>query len=322
MKAKIVYTLVSDEHDSYLEQVLLSLHTVRLYHPEATIELVVDSATNPTIKDTRAEIKKYVSSIISVTIPEGYDKVQRSRFLKTNLRKLVTGDYLFIDCDTIICGKLDEIDKIESNIAMVADMNGKLLLDDEGVIDRCHAAGFNDLEGKPYFNSGVIYAKDTPVAHRLYEEWNKQWQISNRNGVSFDQPALCQANVNVGTPIYELPGIWNCQFKFRAGYRLLDDAIILHYYSNNGGGKRSIAQDSIFKHIKEKGGIDSLVAHLVNHTKTVLTTALTINSDMAFEYFYSDMLYTFFNAPKIFKIAASVARMLSKPAIFIKKKKQ
>ena len=124
MKTKIVYTLVSDAADTYLEQALLSVYSLRLYNPHIVVSLVVDQETGKTISGGRAEIKKYVTDIVEVEVPLEYSKVQKSRYLKTNLRKLIRGDYLFIDCDTIICGSLEGIDRFDVEIGMVADVNG------------------------------------------------------------------------------------------------------------------------------------------------------------------------------------------------------
>ena len=46
MKTKIVYVVVSDEHDIYLEQACLSMHSLRLYNPDAMITVVLDKHTN------------------------------------------------------------------------------------------------------------------------------------------------------------------------------------------------------------------------------------------------------------------------------------
>lgn len=319
MKTKIVYTLVSDAADTYLEQALLSVYSLRLYNPHIVVSLVVDQETGKTISGGRAEIKKYVTDIVEVEVPLEYSKVQKSRYLKTNLRKLIRGDYLFIDCDTIICGSLEDIDKIDVEIGMVADVNGDLALSDVKVLQRYKDAGFGDATGLPYFNSGVIYAKDTNQVHQFYEDWYTNWCRSDSNGVKYDQPALCATNVKHGFLIKEISGVWNCQFKYHNGYKLLDDALILHYYANNGQGKRPHSQDRIFEYIKEKGEIDHVVAKLVRHPKTTLYTVMTINDDKAFEYFNSDMIYTYFNVPKAYRIACGVARMLEQPWGYISK---
>ena len=319
MQSKIVYTLVSDNSDTYLEQALLSVYSLRLHNPRAIVELVVDQFTAKTIVDKRKEIKKYITDIVEIGVPEELTKVQRSRFLKTNLRKYIKGDYLFIDCDTVICGRLDDIDAYKGEIGMVADINGNLLLKDQSVIDRCHQAGFMDVKDKPYFNSGVIFSRDTESSYRLYEEWYKLWQLSNENGVSYDQPALCRANQNLNYPIQEMSGVWNCQFKYSNGYKYMKNAKVLHYYSNNGVGKRPYAQDRIFEYIKEKGMIDIVVDNIVRHPDTILYSAMTINDDKAFEYFNSTPIYLYQNVPIAYHFFKGVSNAFMRLNLFCSK---
>lgn len=42
MKTKIIYVLVSNENDCYLEQALVSIYSLRLYNPDANLLLLVD----------------------------------------------------------------------------------------------------------------------------------------------------------------------------------------------------------------------------------------------------------------------------------------
>ncbi len=322
MQTKIVYTLVRDDSDTYLEQALLSVYSLRLHNPQATVELVVDQFTAKSIVDKGEEIKKYFTNIIEIEVPSVLNKVQRSRYLKTNLRKCIKGNYLFIDCDTVICDKLDQIDTFEGEIGMVADINGNLLLKDQLVIERCLQAGFMDVKDKPYYNSGVIFSRDTGTSHRLYEEWYKLWQLSKENGVSYDQPALCQANQNLNYPIQEMSGVWNCQFKYSSGYKYLKKAKVLHYYSNNGVGKRSYAQDRIFEYIKEKGMIDKTVDNIVKHPDTILYSVMTINDDKAFEYFNASPIYFYQNVPSAYHFFERLSNGFMKLYLFCSKIKK
>ena len=109
MKTKIVYVLTSSKEDTYLEQTLISVYSARLHNPYADILVVTDNATANTIKGGRAEIKKYLSDIVVVDIPAEYNNMQKSRYIKTNLRKFVEGDFLYIDSDTVIAESLAEI---------------------------------------------------------------------------------------------------------------------------------------------------------------------------------------------------------------------
>ena len=133
MKTKIVYVVISDEDDYYLEQALVSVYSVRLYNPNSQILLLIDSETNATIVGKREAILQYVSQKIVIDVPKQYSKMQKSRFLKTTLRQYIEGDFLFIDSDTIITGDLSDIDDISFDIAhhqssFVANIRRNLIL--------------------------------------------------------------------------------------------------------------------------------------------------------------------------------------------------
>jgi len=313
MRTKIVYTLVSDSSDYYLEQAFISVFSLRKYHPEAVVELVVDKETASTLEGERVNIREYVSSVVRIEVPSDYDKKSRSRYLKTNLRQFVKGDYLFIDCDTVICGKLDDIDLFDGDLAAVADINGPLSLQDESVITRCGSAGFPELAGQPYFNSGVMLVKDTPLAHQFYERWFANWQLSASKEVTFDQPALCQTNVEMGLPIQELSGIWNCQFKYRQGYTYLSKALIMHYFNPNGLKQWTLPTDVLFQAVKEKGYVDSTIEKLLRNPKSQLYTILTINKESSYQFFNSEMIDVFFNNPPLYRFLTAIAHFLNRP---------
>ena len=121
MHTKIVYAVTSDNSDIYLEQTYVSIYTLRKYHPDAYVVLVVDDVTNATLKDKRDYIMNVVTEKVVVIPPKEYTKVERSRYLKTTLRNQIDGDYLFIDSDTVITASLDEIDTFEDDVCCVID---------------------------------------------------------------------------------------------------------------------------------------------------------------------------------------------------------
>ena len=314
MQTKIIYTLVSDETDYYYEQVLISIYSLRLHNPTAAINVIVDQDTYKTLNEKRNEIHKYVSSVIPIDVPCSYNKMQRSRYLKTNLRKFIDGNYLFIDCDTVICQSLEDIDHCDGDLGLVADLNEQLLLKDTNTIEKCNMAGFTNCQNQPYYNSGIMYVRDTPLTHQFYDEWNKNWQKSMQNGIPFDQPALCQTNITLNYPIKELSGIWNCQFKFN-GYHFLSDAKIMHYYFN-GCDKYKLAQLHIFNMIKEKGYIDTITEKIIKHPQTTLYTYLTINEEFLYEYTSSSLLHIFYNTPSIFRFTEKLSFITYKTYLF------
>ena len=82
---------------------------------------------------------------------------QCSRWIKTNLREYVKGDFLFIDTDTVITDKLDEIDDWDIDIGMVYDLN-------RITPTTFHKKLFEKVYhqalpvGVPYYNSGVSFS--------------------------------------------------------------------------------------------------------------------------------------------------------------------
>lgn len=313
MKTKIIYALVSGEADYYVEQTLLSVYSLRKYNSNVVVELVVDNTTYNNLTDGRAIIKQWVNDIHIVEIPDDYTNIQKSRYIKTKLRHFVEGDYLFVDCDTIICDDLSEIDKVDAEIAMVADLNDGLLLYDKATLKKYSDAGFGNAEGLPYFNSGVIYAKDTKDVHNFYNVWYENWKQSSACGIMYDQPALCVTNVRFAQIIKELSGVWNCQFKMQ-GFPFLKDAKIMHYYSNNGDNRGcfSLPMDMLFHNIREHG-FTPLLDNLVSHAKTDFYAVMTVNKEQAIDFFNSHFLYLYTNRPKLFYFLDKLGKFLEKP---------
>ena len=309
MNTKIEFVLVSGVADYFLEQALISVYSARMHNPDAIIELVVDTETGLTLTGSRAAIMKYVSLVTIVEVPEVFNSnTHKSRYLKTSLRQIVKGDFLFIDCDTVICGSLEKVDDFKGDICMVADLNGELLLSDQHILERCEMAGFGNLECKPYFNSGVIFARDSQTVHNFYSTWFSYWQHSSNAGVIYDQPALCCTNVELGNPIVEISGIWNCQFKMK-GFPYLKKSKILHYYANNGNSELPFHIKEIFDRVKRIGDVDEHIIHLLKKPRTVFYSLLDMNPDKAFDLLSTDMVYHYYVHPRLFGL---VSRLMSK----------
>lgn len=137
MKTKIIYVLVSNENDCYLEQALVSIYSLRLYNPDANLLLLVDEETSRTLENgIRKLILNYVSKLVIVDVPFHYSKQQKSRYIKTSLRSQVIGDFLFIDCDTIINEELKDIDNLSCEIAAVPDCHLSIKYKDRKLILR------------------------------------------------------------------------------------------------------------------------------------------------------------------------------------------
>lgn len=261
MRTKLTWCLVSDESDTYLEQTLLSVCSARIHNPEAVTVLVVDTLTEETLKGTRAGILPYISELISAPCPEGYTKVQRSRFLKTSLRQIVRGDFLYIDNDTIICSPLDELDGINWDLAAVREMNmfSSFTKKEAYMFRKASAVGLEkELDGAPFFNGGLMYAKDNDTARSWYARWHECWLDHKSKGLNYDQIALCWANKLEGCPIHHIGDEWNCQICLD-GIHKASDAKIIHYYNDSGEGRFLFSKRSIHESLKQSGEVPEVL---------------------------------------------------------------
>ena len=235
MNTKIVYAVTSDDYDIYLDQLVFSVQTLKFHNPNAHICIVMDNITNLGICGGRNKIVSLVDNIVIIETPENIDKKLRSRFIKTQVRQHIVGDYLFIDTDTIITDDLSQIDYLNYDVAACLDRHLPLSQNQmrNSILSQMKAVGLHpDNKDELYFNSGVMFVKDTPLAHKLYELWHFNWFKSQLNGINIDQPALALSNKELGYIIKELPHIWNCQILGN-GLKYVGEAKIVHYYNAN-----------------------------------------------------------------------------------------
>lgn len=282
MRTQIVYTLISEEKDIFLEQALVSAYSCRLHNPDAKIILIVDDATNRTLIGKRAEINKYISQKIVIECPQTYSNKEKSRYLKTSIRQNITGDFLFIDCDTIVCDSLAEIDDINADVAMVPDthvryreypfyhyMNDVLM----------QLYGINVSQDEYYFNSGAMLVRNTPLAHQLFCSWNQYWQEARKKGITTDQQALFKVNHDMGNVIQLLPGIYNCQIGLSVQY--LYEAKILHYFNSQMLKNTDFSPfflRSFYEKVKTDGEITLDTAQLIRTAKSQFSSPTLIVS--------------------------------------------
>ena len=263
MKTHFVYVLTSTENDIYLEQAYVSMFSLKHYMPEAHIVLLTDSTTQSTFTGIREKEIRFADEIIAIDLDaQKFNGQKRSRILKTSVRKYIKGDFLFIDCDTIITKPLDGLEEIDAEIAACWDTHS--LFKDNPYRDLCvrHAKllGWDVEQEEEYFNSGVIYVKDTPLTHQFYDQWNKNWFNGETRGVNMDQPAFALTNFQMGHVVKVLPDIWNCELKH--GIKFLKDANIVHYLCTNASKRQDkqlfiMNEKNTLLKIKENGDISS-----------------------------------------------------------------
>lgn len=231
MKTKVVYILVSSDDDLYLEQAFLSVYSLRMYSPDTFVELIIDKETDKSFFKERTSILKYFSNKTVVDVPAEYRGARASRWLKTNLRNIIDGDFLFIDTDTIIVDNLQDVDEVNGHICAVLDLHGPHLSKRARKNHQKWSLrdGWTFSESLPYYNSGVMLVKDNAITRKFYEEWHQRWIYTADNyNFLFDQSTLAATNEAQGMLINEMPGIWNCQLMYY-GLPYFANAKIIHH---------------------------------------------------------------------------------------------
>ena len=234
MKTKLVYVLTCVTEGLYIEQALLAVYSARHWNQDAHIILVTDNLTDKLLKGRRSEILLYITE--KVVIPFEDDTLSmtyRSRYIKTSIRQIVDGDFLFIDCDTITQRSLSNIDSFQCKVGAVLESH--LMVGDfcESLFSyqqkRTLSIGVDLSKEGLYFSSGVLFVKDTPIAYDLYDKWFRFWQESYDLGMPIDQPALSKANREVGHIIEQIPDGYNCILFTQPSFT--SEAFILHISS-------------------------------------------------------------------------------------------
>ena len=326
---KFIYVLVSSTNDFYYEQVLMSVFSLREYEPAAEIFFFVDDKTNATFtKDLkREELKKIATKIISVDFDETKNALERSRFLKTTIPNYIEGEFLFIDCDTIICNTLSEISNINADIAAVLD--GHSLLSDHVHKDHFYKydkkMGFKSfLETDKNFNSGVIYCKNNEACKKVFEKWHELWKFCEyEKHDHHDQPAFNEAIFLSEVKFEELDGEWNCQ-PSSGGLEFLGEAKIIHYFSSEFDGKNyvpyyKLADKNLQMRIKEAGNIPDDIKAMIKNPRFQFNKVYLIKDQRIVSIMQSPLIFTFaemkMKAPVLFKFfegCASFARTIGK----------
>lgn len=262
---KFVYALISGPEDYYTEQSLISMYSLRLHNPGCHIVLVTDNATLGTLTGNRSRIKEYVDEFVTIDAPVDFTPTQKSRFLKTSLRQNVTGNFLYLDNDTIIRSSLSELDRPDCVFAAVLD--GHAVRENNIQLNKyLHATGIEPWNYRLYFNSGVWFVRDCEAVHKFFHDWHRIWnEDREKYGISIDQPAFARANIENRGIISELSGKYNCQIVIPRAKLYMFDAKIIHYFAElKESGYFPIKQDRLLADIRENG-ICGETARIIEH---------------------------------------------------------
>lgn len=275
MIPQIVYVLVANEKNLYLEEMWVSIFSLRRHHPEATVKVLVDMETKEYLSRF-PQLTSMIDETVVVQTPAGYNAKQRSRQIKTTIRNVLKGDYIFIDTDTVICKPLDgiveDIRELKDFRGIAAVREGHVTMKETpfpptGTVKRIFDI---DISQSPLMtNSGVMFVADIPFTHEFYKRWNENWKRSCfEKGNSQDQPSLYATDCQYGYVIRELSGIYNAQVAMSLKYYA--DAVILHWWHMDFIEDQSYSPYfslKIYQDLKKEGEITPQIEELIINAK-------------------------------------------------------
>jgi hypothetical protein len=201
----VCFVLTAKHLGLYADMAAVAALSVRRLHPQAQIILVTDEPTARAIDHHSHALGNIVTEI--VVRPTGTDDpVVSSRHLRTVLRQLIKGDYLYLDTDAIAVRPLDRGWPRRADLAMARDRNqrGITPLALPGV-EKLRVKLAWEFRMDRYLNAGVMFVRDTPASHAFYAEWHRRWKQALSLGIGQDQFSLNSASTKGIATIAILP---------------------------------------------------------------------------------------------------------------------
>lgn len=326
MITKVVYVVVSNGKDTYLEQVYISLLSLKRKCPEATSCVIVDTSTKIVITRLKYDLLEFVDDLVVIDVPERFKGAQCSRYIKTNLRSYITGPYLFVDTDTIIADSLVEIDEFVAkgvNISCVKDAHLPFnrMPTYTFILKRAKKIGWEDIKSDPvHYNSGVMFVNDNDFTRNFYKEWHKNWLYEYDKNYYYDQLALARTNRDAGYPIEEMPGEWNLQI-FYGALQYLSDAKIIHYGGDISENRPYYFRNRyVFEELSSTGEISEFGHNCINNPKTAFVGKTVLIGDEYWDYFWSSLRIEYKFHAKRFKLWKSLADFFQKLSMKVSRK--
>jgi hypothetical protein len=255
--------VATDGERRYAELVALSAGAVKRIHPKAKIIVLTDDRSWSIVK---AVLKPhgFARSLRSVGAFSG-EMGPRSRFVKTQVRQFVEGDFIYLDADAIPLAAFDQVFHDTSWLVSAA-IDRSLSSPSGSGFPSFAVAAFDRLGwAQPtqfYLNCGVTCWKDTPITRRLGKAWHDNWRIFFEESNDYaDQPAFNYSLVALGIS----PGIMHDKYNARVGLSadFARDAIIYHFYASDRATPGYAAIESLLAKFRSGVTLDVAVINLV-----------------------------------------------------------
>jgi hypothetical protein len=210
LSMQVCYALACDRWDDYGAMLCISAATLRRLHPDVDIVVLSDETTLSHLGTGRATLERFANRVVQVEGIEGSSR-ERSRVLKTTMRRHLKGRFVFLDLDTVVVGKLDTLFKSAEPLGIALDY-------ESGSVDERDREIYERLDSSHYppraFNSGVMTVDDSPSVRAFFDEWHRRWRLSRDLGRLEDQPSLNSAIAAQQFPVQVLAPSYNAMILY------------------------------------------------------------------------------------------------------------
>lgn len=180
-----------DRDAHYADLLAISALCVKRLHPAARITVLTDDESRQNVAGALRSLSRIEPNIRSVGRFDGSPRL-RSRFVKTQCRNVIRGDFLYLDCDTVAVGDLGDLFRCGGPLGAAIDRN---CVDPDGGFPAWVIPDFERLGWKHptrfYLNGGVVFWKECPEARELGRLWHENWlKYTTTVDNPADQPAF------------------------------------------------------------------------------------------------------------------------------------
>lgn len=254
---KVVYAITSNGQDIYTAMTRVSLASVRISNPGVNITVACDAVSDKAIKFANSPLLKETDNWVVCETPEG-DAGFRNRHVKTRLRQIIEGPFLFLDSDTFVRGDLSEIFDLDADIAGSPNHSKDTLEEQIWEQDATMLKVMNwQIGSRVYINGGVMFYNDTQKAYQFAADWHRRWLLSFEQHHNYrDQPALNSALFSTEVQLKVLSHDFNVQIQ--QALSVNKEPIIWHYYSSDNK-EATTAFDILARKILEGMQLDMMI---------------------------------------------------------------
>jgi hypothetical protein len=243
-----------DDDPIFADLIAISASCVTRIDPACRITILTDDESRQNFSRARQPPAAVASNVISVGKFKGSSRL-RSRFVKTQARSVIKGDFLFLDADTAPVAEFDTLFECEAAFSAAIDRN---CVDPHGGFPAWVIRDFERLgwgyPTKHYLNSGILFWKDCAAAHALGGLWHRNWlHYAATMDNPADQPAFNHSVDALGI----VPKIMDDAFNARVGVlpEFAQGARIYHFLSGDERAEGTFIEETL-KRYRETGTVD------------------------------------------------------------------